>query len=184
MRMRWCSLTASLLVSARLVKLPLVSFIFSPDSVSEVLTPRRTVLKIEEYLPETWRPQFHLYKNQLVDILARTGIIYPTSSRESGDPDRPGTPSLPHISTHLLANADHLLDSAELAQARTAHNGVSNDLDAERKKLEELKESLAKDWGVDWEWKKLENVCVEKDLGESVFPPWLCGGNVLMDVCV
>ena len=106
--MRWCSLTASLLVSARLVKLPLVSFIFSPDSVSEVLTPRRTVLKIEEYLPETWRPQFHLYKNQLVDILARTGIIYPTSSRQSGDPDRPGMPFLPRFSRPTLTTCSIL----------------------------------------------------------------------------
>lgn len=35
-----------------------------------------------------------------------------------------------------------------------------------QKKLEMTKEALGKDWGREWEWKKLDGTCVEKDLGE------------------
>lgn len=55
---------------------------------------------------------------------------------------------------------------SELARARTAHTGILNDIKSSQEKLATAEESLAKDWGRDWEWKKLDGTCVEQNLGE------------------
>lgn len=46
-------------------------------------------------------------------------------------------------------------------------------LSESRKRLEKEKATLDKDWGRDWEWKKLDGTCVEKDTGECVARPML-----------
>ena len=50
------------------------------------------MFKIDQYLPEAWKPTFESYKQQLVEILARTGIIHLSSP--SSQVDRPGSSSL------------------------------------------------------------------------------------------
>lgn len=121
------------------------------------LTLLRSVFKIDQYLPDAWKPTFESYKTQLVELLARTGIIHlPAPNSQS---DRPG----PSFFPFSPAIAD---PPAELARARTAHANIVEEIKDVRKKVEGTEEALGKDWGREWEWKKLDGTCVEKDLGE------------------
>lgn len=54
----------------------------------------------------------------------------------------------------------------ELAKARAAHSALITEVNDAKNILKKSEESLVKDWGRDWEWKKLDGTCVEKDLGE------------------
>lgn len=56
----------------------------------------------------------------------------------------------------------HLVD---LSRARTAHSAAEKELRETKASLSGNKDTLAKDFGRDWEWKKLDGTCVEKDLG-------------------
>jgi len=80
----------------------------------------------------------------LLDLLVRTGVIYPLTS--------------PSVSA----------DAPELAKARTQYTDLVEQIGKKERKLEEERAALSKDWGRDWEWKKLEGTCVEQDSGESV----------------
>lgn len=55
---------------------------------------------------------------------------------------------------------------AELTRARAAHGAAVNDVAAAQDKLLQAEKALEKDWGRDWEWKKLEGTCIELDTGE------------------
>ena len=102
------------------------------------------VFRIDDYLPDRWRPVYDEYKRALVQLLVKTGIIYPPSSSTGASPsDRP-----------------------ELARARSAHASLVEDISNAETKLSDAKKALEKDWGVEWEWKKLDGTCVEKDTGE------------------
>lgn len=56
----------------------------------------------------------------------------------------------------------------ELSRARTAHVNILDDIRKVESRIDESREALEKDWGRDWEWKKLDGTCIEKDLGECV----------------
>ncbi|KAK4704738.1 hypothetical protein P7C70_g1477, partial [Phenoliferia sp. Uapishka_3] len=100
-----------------------------------------SILKIEDYLPSAWRPKFDEYKKHLLDLLARTGIV--NAPGPSSDSDRP-----------------------ELARARAAQSALTEEIHQANQKLAGTREAIARDWGRDWEWKKLDGTCVEKDFGE------------------
>ncbi|CEQ39441.1 SPOSA6832_00983 [Sporobolomyces salmonicolor] len=103
-----------------------------------------TIFRLEEYVPDKWRPQYDTYKKTLVDLLVRTGVI--NAPTASGLADRP-----------------------ELARARTAHSQVLDEIRSAEHKLETAQGGLEKDWGRDWEWKKLDGTCVEQDTGEYTY---------------
>lgn len=125
------------------------------------LTFSEPVFKIDDYLPDAWKPQYAIYKKQLLEVLVRTGVItQPASPEDSAD--RPGKFAL----RCARPDTDHCVHNAELARARTAHNAIVDELKEAQKTLDSANQSLAKDWGRDWEWKKLDGTCVEKDLGE------------------
>lgn len=103
----------------------------------------------------------------LVTLLVRTGIIHAPVSATGGDhpgqwfysflllvPQKSGSPSFSRL--------------AELARARAAHSAIADELRTTRQRLDETNKGLEKDWGPDWEWKKLDGTCIEKDLGEYV----------------
>ncbi|KAL8278215.1 hypothetical protein RQP46_009388 [Phenoliferia psychrophenolica] len=119
------------------------------DSLSSRVAPATpagiaSIFKIEDYMPEAWRPKFDELKQQLLTILARTGIIHaPVPASTSDHP--------------------------ELVRARAAVSAITDEITTARKKLDDTNESLNKDWGRDWEWKKLDGTCVEKDLGEYTY---------------
>lgn len=46
------------------------------------------MFKIDDYIPDAWRPKYNDYKKTFVDALIRTGIIYAPSASSSSD--RPG----------------------------------------------------------------------------------------------
>lgn len=100
-----------------------------------------TVFRVEDYLPEKWKPSYNTYKQSLVDILVRAGVIYPPTVVNGSD--RP-----------------------ELLKARTQHNDLVEQIRSAEMRKEDTEKQLDKDWGRDWEWKKLEGTCVEQNTGE------------------
>lgn len=106
------------------------------------------VFRIEDYVPDRLLPSYKVYKQAFVDLLVRTGIIY--GSSRGGDRD----------------GHDGTADSVELAKVRARHTKVTETIEERRSKLERERQALDKDWGRDWEWKKLEGTCVEQDSGE------------------
>jgi hypothetical protein len=117
------------------------------------------VFRIDDYVPDVWRPKYDDYKTSFVDLLVRTGIIYAPTTTQS---DRPGS------SCHALDFGARLSLSflAELARARTSHAAMLDEIKGAEKKLSSAQESLNTDWGRNWEWKKLDGTCVEQNLGE------------------
>ena len=95
-------------------------------------------------MPEKWKPSYDTYKQSLVDILVRAGVIYPPTVTNGSD--RP-----------------------ELLKARTQHNDLVEQIRSAETRKEDTEQQLDKDWGRDWEWKKLEGTCVEQNTGEYVF---------------
>lgn len=97
-------------------------------------------------------------------MLGRFGIIDPKVAAEDRA-DRPGemvySQPLSYFSVSLLS-----FSFSGITRARTAHNDVANQITDTKNKIEELEKTLSKDWGRDWEWKKLEGTCVEKNMGE------------------
>ncbi|BGP24904.1 alpha 1,3-glucosidase, glycoside hydrolase family 31 protein [Rhodotorula toruloides] len=102
-----------------------------------------SIFRLDDYVPDKWRPLYDGYKRQLVDFLIRTGVVYAPVSQGS---DRP-----------------------ELLRARTAHTDLVDELHHAEVRLEDAKKQLEKDWGRDWEWRKLDGTCIEKDAGEYTY---------------
>ncbi|GAA5925833.1 uncharacterized protein JCM15063_005135 [Sporobolomyces koalae] len=103
------------------------------------------IFRIEDYVPDRFLPTYRAYKQNVLDLLVRTGIIYPSTS--------------PLVSA----------DAPELARARTEHADLVDRISKKERSLEDEKTALSKDWGRDWEWKKLEGTCVEQDSGEYTY---------------
>ncbi|KAK4056711.1 glucosidase II [Microbotryomycetes sp. JL221] len=113
--------------------------------VGKPVVPGLTSLfRIDDYLPDRWRPKYDDYKRSFIDVLVRTGIIY-QPSRATGS-DRP-----------------------ELARARATHTTLVDEIGRAESKLSETKQALEKDWGQDWEWKKLDGACIDKNTGEYTY---------------
>ncbi|GJN90711.1 hypothetical protein Rhopal_003725-T1 [Rhodotorula paludigena] len=111
---------------------------------SPVTSGVANIFKVDDYIPDKWRPTFDGYKKQLVDLLVRAGIInVPSSSVDSSAP--------------------------ELLRARSTHSSLVDEARSVEGKLTSAQQALEKDWGRDWEWKKLENECVEKNTGEYTY---------------
>jgi hypothetical protein len=119
------------------------------------------VFNIEQYLPDAWKPEFDSYKRKLLEVLSKTGLVALPASRSSAD--RPGSSPLLPLSHPSLTPS-----SLELTRAREAHSAVVGEIEGKKQEREKKEAELSKDWGRDWEWKKLDGTCVEKDLGEYV----------------
>ncbi|GAA5833625.1 hypothetical protein JCM9279_001580 [Rhodotorula babjevae] len=105
-----------------------------------------SIFRIEDYLPDKWRPAYDGYKQTLLELLSRTGVIYAP------------VPS-------AFAGSDH----PDLLRARTAHTELVNEISRTEGKRDEARKALEKDWGRDWEWKKLDGTCVEQNTGEYTY---------------
>ncbi|GAA5975399.1 hypothetical protein JCM11641_004253 [Rhodosporidiobolus odoratus] len=103
-----------------------------------------SIFRLDDYVPDNWRPQYDAYKKSLVHVLIRAGIIYPPVLSENAD--RP-----------------------ELTRAKAVHSQLLDEIREQEKKLDEAKKALEKDWGRDWEWKKLDGDCVELNAGEYTY---------------
>lgn len=57
----------------------------------------------------------------------------------------------------------------EVTRARTAYSAAVDDLTKGRARLAEVRADLEVDWGLHWEFKMLQGLCLEKDTGEYVF---------------
>ncbi|GAA5875927.1 hypothetical protein JCM8547_008350 [Rhodosporidiobolus lusitaniae] len=111
---------------------------------SPIVSSVSNIFRLDDYVPDKFRPQYDSYKKALLDTLTRFGLIYPPVLTDKAD--RP-----------------------ELARARTAHQNLFDDIRKQENKLDEAKEALKKDWGPDWEWKKLDGTCVELNTGEYTY---------------
>ena len=103
------------------------------------------MFRLDDYVPDSLRPKYDSYKALLLFALTRVGVI-------AAVPD-PASQS----------------DRPELARARAAHSAAADVLAATTEKLENAQAGLDKDWGPNWEWKKLDGQCVEFDQGEYVY---------------
>ncbi|BGP48447.1 glucosidase II [Rhodotorula kratochvilovae] len=103
------------------------------------------IFRVEDYIPDKWRPAYDVYKKNFLDILSRTGIIYMPVSPSGGN------------------------DHPDLLRARTAHTDVVDEIRRTEGKRDEAQQALEKDWGRDWEWKKLDGTCVEQNTGEYTY---------------
>ncbi|KAI5480797.1 glycoside hydrolase family 31 protein [Pseudohyphozyma bogoriensis] len=101
------------------------------------------IFNVQEYIPEAWKPKFDEYKTALLSILSKTGII---TAQTSSDADRP-----------------------ELTRARAAHSTLVEEIKKATNRREDAEKALERDWGRDWEWKKLDGTCVENNLGEYTY---------------
>ncbi|GAA5874605.1 hypothetical protein JCM16303_002920 [Sporobolomyces ruberrimus] len=104
------------------------------------------IFRIEDYLPDRFLPSYKAYKQTFLDLLVQVGVIYPTSSSAAVSPD-----------------------SVELSRARTEHTSLVDQISKKERTLEEETQALTKDWGRDWEWKKLDGTCVEQNTGEYTY---------------
>lgn len=116
-------------------------------------------------MPDSLKPTYEIYKEAFLDILVQAGMIAPpstksTTSSESVNPGEPFT----SIRSQMVSEYSNF-ELPGLTRARSSHTDVVNKIDSVRKTIETTQKSLDKDWGRDWEWKKLEGTCVEKDLG-------------------
>lgn len=59
----------------------------------------------------------------------------------------------------------------DVVKARSALSDAETNTKKARKNLDKEKATLDKDWGKDWEWKKLDGTCLETNTGESVHHP-------------
>lgn len=108
------------------------------------------VFKLEEYLPDGLRPSFDAFRTRLLDLLAMVGVlpggaksVAPESSSERPD----------------------------VVKAKSAHSGAEKAVQEAQSKLDETKAVLGKDWGREWEFKKLDGQCFEQESGEWVIFP-------------
>lgn len=101
---------------------------------------------MEEYLPDSLKPSYDKLRKFLVDAMSKVGIFpHGSSSQENGEVIRP-----------------------DVAKARSLHQAAESAVTNAQKQIEESKQSLMKDWGADWQFKKLDQTCLEYPYGECV----------------
>ncbi|KAG0145571.1 hypothetical protein CROQUDRAFT_93686 [Cronartium quercuum f. sp. fusiforme G11] len=105
------------------------------------------LVKVEEYLPESLKPSYDKLRKFLVDAMSKVGILsHGASSDGSGESVRP-----------------------DVAKAKSAHQAAESAVSEAQRKIDESKQSLSKDWGSDWQFKKLDQSCLEYPYGDYVY---------------
>ncbi|SGY21788.1 BQ5605_C016g08274 [Microbotryum silenes-dioicae] len=102
-----------------------------------------TIFNIGEYIPDKFKPRYDAFKKSLMDVLVGTGIIYPSASTEGAE-------------------------TAELTSARAAVSALVDEKGRLEERISSAQGDLNRDYGRDWEWKKLAETCLEKDHGGRV----------------
>jgi hypothetical protein len=97
-------------------------------------------------LPPSWKPAYHEYREQIVNWLVKSGIIA-----------EPNTSPVPSKTKK---------ESPELIKARQTLQEVIDQVKEYEQHVKDEGEELAKDFGPEWEWRKLGDECVEKEAGE------------------
>lgn len=54
----------------------------------------------------------------------------------------------------------------DVAKAKSIHSNAESALGEAQRRIEESKESLGKDWGLEWQFKRLDQTCLEYNYGE------------------
>lgn len=105
---------------------------------------------LDSYLPESLLPVYESVRSTITNWLTVLQIIPPTFD-----------------------------NSAQTAQARSAHSHAQSALNTAEKALKVDKEALQKlsdgTYGPEGEWKKLEDMCLEKDTGDYTYSVCLFG---------
>ena len=110
-------------------------------------------------MPEALKPSYTAGIETLLSVLSRFGIIKDSQRFDASSSDRPGmlSPELQRL---------ELIGPIDVVKARSLHGDAQKAVTASKKHLKDERDSLAKDWGQEWEFKKLEGVCVDKNTGE------------------
>ncbi|GAA93397.1 glycoside hydrolase family 31 protein [Mixia osmundae IAM 14324] len=118
----------------------------SDDTLSRAATPDPLGLlfQIEAYLPETFKESYHSFRESFVSALKILGVI---SDRVATTP----------------------ADGLHVTKARAAFSDAQSALSDSQRKLDSIKDTLATDYGREWEFKKLDKECISKEFGEYTY---------------
>lgn len=119
------------------------------------------MFRLEDYLPHSLKPHYVAFLEQLLGFLRSIGALSGSHSDTLGA--RPGK------SFTLKGHGQELMKTPlDVVKARSALTDAESKTKKARKNLDKEKESLNRDWGTEWEWKKLDGTCLETNTGESV----------------
>ncbi len=124
--------------------------------------PRVLVFSIENYIPDSLMPLYESVKSGLLGTLRSIGILNTAAIRTTGGE---------HISPIQRCPRLMSLPTAEVDKHRSAHHSALEILRRSEDQLKQDEGNLKKlfdplYFGKKGEWKKLEETCIEKDIGE------------------
>ncbi|CAH7671577.1 glycosyl hydrolases family 31-domain-containing protein [Phakopsora pachyrhizi] len=107
-------------------------------------------VKLESYLPDSLKSSYEAVREFLADALEKVGVSLEKSS--AGDTAR-----------------------AHVVKAKAAHQDAENAVTDAQTKIEESNSNLSKDWGSEWEFKKLDQTCLQMNHDEYIYEVCLFG---------
>lgn len=126
-----------------------------------VLSDLEAVFRLEDYLPPSVRPHYQALVKHVLEALQTIGVLRKDITESGTESSGKGfTPS--YLETLLMKAL------LALARARKELSDFESQIKKKYKKLEGQKAILDKDWGSEWEWKKLDGTCLDKNTGEWV----------------
>ncbi|MBW0472288.1 hypothetical protein O181_012003 [Austropuccinia psidii MF-1] len=111
-----------------------------------------TISTLEQYLPESLKSSYEALREFLLVTLAKVGILPKGSNSSRGSSEHP-----------------------DIVKARTAHQNAENALSKASEQVDQATLTLSKDWGKEWEFKKLDQTCLEMNQAEYVYEICLFG---------
>ncbi|KLO07499.1 endoplasmic reticulum protein [Schizopora paradoxa] len=135
----------------RLINVDHVNLLLEHDKHIGDETTKSVLFDLSSYLPDLLLPQYELVRDYIVSMLETFGVA--------------------------RGNRDI---TADTSKARSAHQNAENDLRHKRNDKDDAEQELASlfdpEWfGRDGVWKKLDELCLEKDTGEYTYEICLFG---------
>ncbi|POV94665.1 hypothetical protein PSTT_16731 [Puccinia striiformis] len=119
-----------------------------------------TSFNLAEYLPESMRAKYAELRDKIADGLHNIGILprrQTKNSKDGGSDDN--TPN----------------ERPDVVKAKTRFNDAQTALQNSKTQLEQTHTKLSQDWGADWEFKKLDQSCLELNHAEYIYEVCLFG---------
>lgn len=135
----------------RLIETDHVNLILEHDKHVGHQTTKSVLFDLSAYLPDVLLPQYELVRDYIVSVLETVGVA-------KGNQDV----------------------AADASRARAAHQEAEKDLKNKRNERDDVEQELSSlfdpEWfGRDGVWKKLDELCLEKDTGEYTYEVCLFG---------
>jgi len=130
-----------------LIEQDYLSLILSHESYLETANGAPPLLEITSYLPDSWLPTYVSLRTSVLTVLRAVGVVSGFASHEK---------------------------SEQAATALRAYNEAEDQLTILRSKADDARKALSElfdpeHFGRQGEWKKLENTCLEQDIGDYIY---------------